>query len=84
MEELWDTVIMEQFVRATNSFARNSTLKILSNWRDVSKEELFHFLSIAIFLGLVKLPSRDMAWDNTLFGSPFCIQTHATNYNKTI
>ena len=65
VEVFWDTDIFETFVRNTNSYARNTHIR---SWRDVDVPELKTFLSIVLFLGVKKFPTRHMAWDTGIFG----------------
>ena len=68
----FSTAVLTAFVNATNDHGRNNTVQKKRHWKDVTVEEFKTFLGIVLHLGIVKYPSRGMAWrkDNK-YGSPW-------------
>ena len=64
---LFTPEIMEVFVRNTNSFAQ-STHEM--HWNVLTVPEFKTFMSVCLYLGIVKYPSKMDAWsDNKFYGS---------------
>jgi hypothetical protein len=70
----FSTAVLTAFVNATNDHGRNNTVQKKRHWKDVTVEEFKTFLGIVLHLGIVKYPSRGMAWrkDNK-YGSPWVL-----------
>ena len=66
---LFSDEIMQTFVEATNDFAKATNRK---KWRKLTIPEFKTFLAMVLYLGLVKYPSRGMAWSiYKFYGSEF-------------
>ena len=51
--------MIEQFVEATNGYARDTNRKIERKpWWDVSVAEMWIFFAVVIFLGTIEAPQR--------------------------
>ena len=70
-ELFWTDAIMDQFVKATNSFAN---LRRIREWKDVNRAEFKAFIGIVIYLGYNTYPSRRDAWNTGPTGSNFIRQ----------
>ena len=65
-----DDIIMENFVRNTNSYA--SSTNDLDWIKPLTRNELDAFFASILYLGIVKLPTRRAAWSNSeRYGVPF-------------
>ena len=69
MELFWDDHIITTFCEETNSWTRNENVR---GWRDVDAAEMKGFWALILFMGVLKLPERRFAWDNSAFGSQYC------------
>jgi hypothetical protein len=68
---LWDTVILNTFVTSTNSFVKNQPKPPWLPAKDMDIAELRRFFGLHLFMGVSRLPDRNMYWSNTVFGSTF-------------
>ena len=62
--------LLDIFVTETNAFAAASQRR---KWKLVTRSKLKTLLAIVLLLGVIKLPSREMAWD-AKYGQQFIIQ----------
>lgn len=69
---LFTDEILQKFVDNTNSFglSTNSTYKLDDN-NLVTIAEMKKYFAVILFMGVVQLPSRDMYWESSSFGSSF-------------
>ena len=70
MDLFFTASLLDTFVSETNAFAAASQRR---KWKLVTRSELKTLLAIVLFLGVIKLPSREMAWD-VKYGQHFIIQ----------
>jgi len=59
--------MIEIFVKNTNSFAKTNRQRY---WHDLTVAEFKTFMSICLYLGIVKYPAKTDAWSgNKFYGS---------------
>lgn len=68
--------VIHTFVTATNSFARN---RRYSDWTDVTDDIFKKFLALLLLFGIIKYPSKLMAWSQGMFFNPFVVSTMSRN-----
>jgi hypothetical protein len=64
----WCTLVCQTFIDATNAYARD-TQKL--GWEELTLPEFYAFIGIILFMGVVKLPSRAMHWQNGIFNQSY-------------
>jgi hypothetical protein len=62
-------VVLNTFIIATNSYGQ----LFIKGWKSVALAEFKAFLAIVLILGIVKYPSREMAWEKSSYGCQ-CVQ----------
>jgi hypothetical protein len=72
LDLLLDETLISMLVENTNKYARSSAYKDSFRgkaWRDVDTDEMKLYLAIVIFMGVVRVPSRQHVFDpSSLFG----------------
>lgn len=67
LEVFFDDSIMESFISATNWYGTT----YVDHWEeDVTSTELSAFFALILTQGLIKYPTRSMAFNDTLFSAP--------------
>jgi hypothetical protein len=64
----WTEVVCAQFVDATNEYAHDTHK---AEWVKLTVLEFYAFIGIILYMGIVKLPSRAMHWQNGIFNQSY-------------
>ena len=65
--------------RAHQELGRAGSSKTLEGWRDISEAEIYGFLAIVIFMGVVQLPSERDYWSESILGQGIVKKTMSRN-----
>jgi hypothetical protein len=63
--------VLTTFVNATNAFGKKSIWYVKHWFKDLDIAEFKTFFSIVLYLGVIKYPSRKLAFEDSAFGSVF-------------